>query len=879
MLLKKLTEFGLILFICYLAENHPPFPHGEKVYDRDFFFLLTALLFAIGYFTLQDNSPNQEQGGKPDSTILNRDQTEEWKGWMQFMFLLYHYYHAEETYNAIRIMITCYVWMTGFGNFSFFYIKSDYSLVRVIQMLWRLNFLVIFLCLSQNNTYILYYICPLHTFFFFMVYFAMRVRSDMNYSKYGLRIKLFCLAMIIFFIWDVPSPIFSSLHSFLTTSPTVGATGGQMWEWYFRTTLDHWSTFLGMIFAANYPVTSLWLRKVEALPPMKEWIIKLSTLLALLCAFVWWVRNPFSEQKLAYNLTNCYFGFIPLITYIFVRNIHPKLRSRSMNLLHTIGKTTLETYLLQHHLWLTSNAKSLLVLLPGWPKCNFMFVTIIYFFASRRVYSLTMYIRGMLLPNDLNFCLRSLSAITGAVVLSLFFSTILSSPGAIGSVALVLGILLHFALSNVMKSPWATATAPNVVTAPKSPSTSVKLLPAIVVATIVILSINCFDHYSQNVAASSIAALPPSCKIHAAEGAWVNVDGCSESMKGISYHDAKISSFSQCNSLQSWGWSAQPPSSRCRFVHRSSKDLKKTLAGGRRIVFLGDSVVRETFFSLARLLGYNVPMPYEKHSNIEVEVGTLKLVFYWAPFVSDLKASISSSDLISDVVDVLIVGNGLWDCLHKYDEFDEEGGYKDTLSEVVSLLDGDRRSRGTGVMWLMPSTVNDVNLQTEEKREHMTEEQIAVYRAYQRSILAHESWDLVFDTSLVTSPKAADSYDGVHYPRQVYDVFAQIIIQGFDWALPTRKLNDPIFVPNEPGKMANPALGFFMLFLALVGLFTFDGYMGFALVPSLIVGGPNSHSLWEEAFGELHQKLGIITSPENDHVEMSRMEENEKLVP
>ena len=52
--------------------------------------------------------------------LLNRDQTEEWKGWMQFVFLLYHYYHAEEVYNSIRIMITCYVWMTGFGNFSFF---------------------------------------------------------------------------------------------------------------------------------------------------------------------------------------------------------------------------------------------------------------------------------------------------------------------------------------------------------------------------------------------------------------------------------------------------------------------------------------------------------------------------------------------------------------------------------------------------------------------------------------------------------------------------------------------------------------------------------------------------------------------------------------
>ena len=45
-------------------------------------------------------------------------------------------------YNAIRVMITCYVWMTGFGNFSFFYIKRDFSAVRLLQMMWRLNFLV-----------------------------------------------------------------------------------------------------------------------------------------------------------------------------------------------------------------------------------------------------------------------------------------------------------------------------------------------------------------------------------------------------------------------------------------------------------------------------------------------------------------------------------------------------------------------------------------------------------------------------------------------------------------------------------------------------------------------------------------------------------------
>lgn len=52
----------------------------------------------------------------------------------QYIFLMYHYYAASETYNVIRVFITCYVWMTGFGNFSFFYIKRDFGISRVLQV-------------------------------------------------------------------------------------------------------------------------------------------------------------------------------------------------------------------------------------------------------------------------------------------------------------------------------------------------------------------------------------------------------------------------------------------------------------------------------------------------------------------------------------------------------------------------------------------------------------------------------------------------------------------------------------------------------------------------------------------------------------------------
>lgn len=388
------------------------------------------------------------------------------------MFLLYHYYHAEEIYNSIRIMITAYVFMTGFGNFSFFYLKNDYSWQRVLQMLWRLNFLVIFLSLSQGTTYILYYICPLHTFFFGMVYVTMRTASHLNYTKYGLRCKMAILAIVIFLVWDVDSGLFHLFHfPFLSEKSQIGAKEGSMWEWYFRTSLDHWSTFLGMIFAANFPITSLFIRKLEednqhstktySTHSIRLFLGKAALGASLSFAFYIWATGPFSLQsKYEYNLTNPFFGFIPLITYIYFRNLTPKLRSYHLELLHQIGKTTLETYLMQHHIWLTSDAKSILILIPGWHKCNMLVVTILYFYISRKLYKITLYLRGMILPDKapLQTCLQNLGGLAVAigsfyaVAVSLHAMGLAQNMTVLGLICMACGFLIY---QSVMDNSWA----------------------------------------------------------------------------------------------------------------------------------------------------------------------------------------------------------------------------------------------------------------------------------------------------------------------------------------------------------------------------------------------------------------------------------------
>lgn len=54
---------------------------------------------------------------------------------------MYHYFAATEIYNAIRVFIAAYVWMTGFGNFSYYYIRKDFSLARFAQVIDCIIFL------------------------------------------------------------------------------------------------------------------------------------------------------------------------------------------------------------------------------------------------------------------------------------------------------------------------------------------------------------------------------------------------------------------------------------------------------------------------------------------------------------------------------------------------------------------------------------------------------------------------------------------------------------------------------------------------------------------------------------------------------------------
>mmetsp|Transcript_42466 Transcript_42466/g.51507 ORF Transcript_42466/g.51507 Transcript_42466/m.51507 type:complete len:515 (-) Transcript_42466:445-1989(-) len=418
-LLRDMFEFGTILAWFYIADRTDWLQESEKSYSRDFFMffmICLTLTFAWKHISvMKDYAPP-----------LHREQTEEWKGWMQVMFLLYHYFNAGEMYNAIRLFIAAYVWMTGFGNFSYYYIRKDFTIGRFAHMMWRLNFFVLFACITLNNSYVLYYICPMHTIFTLFIYAALGIMSHHNETNTGVAVKFSLCILLVVFIWEVPGvfkTIFTPLKFLIGYVDPRKPDSDPLHEWFFRSGLDRYVWIYGMLCAYLHPTYERCLKALDEMSNATHRNVIRGIIFAVcLVAGTAYYQHIFILPKFEYNAVHPFTSWIPITLFILVRNLFPNLRAMSLSWYAWLGKITLETYISQFHIWLSTSGipdgqpKKLLCILPGYPLVNFIVCTAMYIWISYRLFSLTNSMKTILLPlKDNPALLNNLGVLAGGM--------------------------------------------------------------------------------------------------------------------------------------------------------------------------------------------------------------------------------------------------------------------------------------------------------------------------------------------------------------------------------------------------------------------------------------------------------------------------------
>lgn len=407
-----LSTLALIMAYFYLCDRTNFFMKENKYYSEFSFWIPLGYVFVLGMFFTEDSRFTK---------VLHRDQTNELKGWMIMAILIYNMTGADRVtpiYMYMKVLISGYLFLSGYGHFTYIWHTGNTGLTRFLQILFRMNFMTIVLCLCMNRPYQFYYFVPLISFWFCMIYFVLAMPPHITsldiesnpYQYLYLVLKFVCLMTVITVLY-MSEVFFERIFVTRPWKALFVTTDDDIHEWWHTWKLDRYTISYGMVFAAVFHIAqkynlvddnnhgNLFSRRISLFATLAGIIgIGFYTTFSFVC------RNKQDCEEI-----HSYIVFIPIVGYIVLRNISGMLRTRFSSFFAWFGKISLELFICQYHIWLAADRHGVLVLFPGFPNLNVIISSFIFICASHEVHRLTEVLLPYAVPtNDWKGALRNL---------------------------------------------------------------------------------------------------------------------------------------------------------------------------------------------------------------------------------------------------------------------------------------------------------------------------------------------------------------------------------------------------------------------------------------------------------------------------------------
>ena len=365
--LAVLATVGLY---CFLADRTGAFQQINKLIDERVFVGVCLVCLLAGLATLsklQASNTGSEKESRSDE-LLPRQQTDEWKGWMQIVILLYHYFGMSRVmwvYRLVRLLVASYLFLTGYGHARYFINTNDFSARRVVAVLVRINLLSCVLPFFMGTTYEFYYFPALSSLWFVATWMTVprNLTETIDLKQASCRIAISSVLLEVFLqSKGLQVGLFATLKS-------NGMLAVDQHEFAFRTGLDRVVPFVGIL-------TALLQHNFQQQPFVGDsWLsdrgigkrtLSISCSALSFIGYLTWTHGYHS--KAGFNAAHPFTAPIPILAYVVLRNATAGFRNHYSRLFAWFGRHSLETFILQYHVWLAADTKGLLRLgiLDGW---------------------------------------------------------------------------------------------------------------------------------------------------------------------------------------------------------------------------------------------------------------------------------------------------------------------------------------------------------------------------------------------------------------------------------------------------------------------------------------------------------------------------------